>query len=568
MRQFLLKHIAYLLLLTLNVSFLNTAYSQTLAGCSQATVSCLDTTPCKTISGQNVCLAGINAGAGGFNISGTCWNYQKTFPCLQKNSDCLSLQSTPGCIEIKGSPTCANDANGLAMIDPKFGCMDNIHTYSCVTQPASSTTKQVNCDASVTMGGLTWSQTSPAATDQFVASVTGRQMQYEIGRAVGNGITSLFAGDADKCTIKLGGIKNCCQGSGSGGGSNNQIASNLKLTGAFYALKSGAVYAANLGSPYVYDALQSAGLENTAIGWGKDLAIQDAGTSNAVGGLSAGGVGAFGIGTTPSAAEGIGGLSSTVSSSTIGITSSGTTFNAAASTAFSNATFANEAAQNALGSASEASASANAAVDNAIASGADEATVTALQDGAANAATELEFAQQAATDTELALQSASEAAGGIIAEEGVLFFNPYVLAASVVLMVVMSYLSCDQSDAQTMASVSKNLCHYVGSYCSLKIPLIGTCIETKQSYCCFAGIFDKELQEGVRAQEGIGWGSPESPNCSGLTIDQIMASDLSSIDFSQFAGAVQSNMSNFTADQQSVMQSTVKDTSVKIAPKP
>ena len=29
------------------------------------------------------------------------------------------------------------------------------------------------------------------------------------------------------------------------------------------------------------------------------------------------------------------------------------------------------------------------------------------------------------------------------------------------------------------------LCHSVGSYCSRKVPILGTCLETTQSYCCF-----------------------------------------------------------------------------------
>jgi conjugal transfer mating pair stabilization protein TraN len=62
-----------------------------------------------------------------------------------------------------------------------------------------------------------------------------------------------------------------------------------------------------------------------------------------------------------------------------------------------------------------------------------------------------------------------------------------------------------------------NLCVHVGSYCSARIPIIRTCIEQTQSYCCFNSRLARIINEQGRGQVGKSWGSGESPDCSGFT---------------------------------------------------
>ncbi len=76
-------------------------------------------------------------------------------------------------------------------------------------------------------------------------------------------------------------------------------------------------------------------------------------------------------------------------------------------------------------------------------------------------------------------------------------------------------------------------CHYVGSYCAEKWPLIG-CVQKKKTYCCFSSPLSRIIQEQGRPQLGIGWGSPESPNCRGFTIEEFQKLDFSKIDFSEY----------------------------------
>ena len=76
---------------------------------------------------------------------------------------------------------------------------------------------------------------------------------------------------------------------------------------------------------------------------------------------------------------------------------------------------------------------------------------------------------------------------------------------------------CKEDDIRLAKLQSKKLCHYVGSYCSKKIPLIGKCLKTKKTYCCFNSKISRVISEQGRAQLGIGWGEAKSPDCRGLT---------------------------------------------------
>ena len=507
--------------------------------CVPVLKSCIDVTPCKTVNGNTACLAGVALpDANAFNISETCWEYQTDYSCLARSSDCLTLQSSANCTENKNSPQCALDGSGNPMMNAVYGCTTNTHTYTCIQTPASSTTTQ-KCDPSFNLNGLSWTAAGGNGTADFVNAVMGREIQGQIGKGLAEGI-DLFAGEADKCQIKLG-FKNCCQsGQGSGGGTNNQIASQMGVYAAGASLKIGAQYAVNQGSTYVFDSLMNAGLQNTALGWAKDA-----------GSFTSGGVGAMGIGTTASAAEGAAGTvgGSLVTSSTVGISSSGEVLAVGAANAA--ATSAATAATAATAASATATAAAEAAAVVAEIAG-TEAAIAASEIAAA-AAVEAAAAATAAT----AAAATAATAASTLAAQAVLFINPITIGIAIAVMVVMAYLQCDVNDTHTANLVSNNLCHYVGSYCSQKVPLIGTCLTTKQSYCCYNGLLAKEIQEGAHGQLGLSWGSPESPSCGGLSIDQITALDFGSIDLSQFASQIQSSSNGLSASDMSTMQGNI-----------
>ena len=46
-------------------------------------------------------------------------------------------------------------------------------------------------------------------------------------------------------------------------------------------------------------------------------------------------------------------------------------------------------------------------------------------------------------------------------------------------------LSCEDAEQVLAMKRDNRLCHGVGSYCSMRLPIIRTCIETTETYCCF-----------------------------------------------------------------------------------
>ncbi len=97
-----------------------------------------------------------------------------------------------------------------------------------------------------------------------------------------------------------------------------------------------------------------------------------------------------------------------------------------------------------------------------------------------------------------------------------------------------------------------NLTVEVGTYCAKKV--LDQCIDTHEVYCDWNGTgqappisnvlaYDVQIQ-GRQGQLGIGFGSGNSPNCSGLTMSQIQAINFNTIDFSNVSAALESEFNS------------------------
>lgn len=127
------------------------------------------------------------------------------------------------------------------------------------------------------------------------------------------------------------------------------------------------------------------------------------------------------------------------------------------------------------------------------------------------------------------------------ATEGLQFveFNPTLFALRVGLMIAMELLSCEQSEQILALRRGQDLCHYVGSYCSRKV--LGACIEKTRSYCCYNSRLARIINEQGRAQIGKSWGSAKHPDCSGFTQEQFARIDFSKIDLTEFTNEIMAN---------------------------
>lgn len=122
------------------------------------------------------------------------------------------------------------------------------------------------------------------------------------------------------------------------------------------------------------------------------------------------------------------------------------------------------------------------------------------------------------------------------------YFDPYSLAAAVALQLLSELLSCEQSEQLLAMHRDANLCVHVGSFCSARIPILRTCIEQTESYCCFNSRLARIINEQGRGQIGKGWGSAESTDCSGFTTSEFEQLDFSRIDMSEFIQEIASSV--------------------------
>lgn len=90
---------------------------------------------------------------------------------------------------------------------------------------------------------------------------------------------------------------------------------------------------------------------------------------------------------------------------------------------------------------------------------------------------------------------------------------------------------CSKDENDLAEKRSKNLCIYVGKESKRKM---GVKTVVKHRFCCFSNMLDKVVQVEARKQLGMNFGSGSSPNCRGLTLDEIQRVDFSRMDFTEF----------------------------------
>ena len=115
-------------------------------------------------------------------------------------------------------------------------------------------------------------------------------------------------------------------------------------------------------------------------------------------------------------------------------------------------------------------------------------------------------------------------------------FDPTSLAISVAIMVVMDYMACDPPEKMLGMKKGQNLCRFAGSHCSKRLPS-GVCIEITENYCCFNSRLARIMNTAGAAQLG----RPAS-DCSGFTPAEFTSIDFSKIDLSEFEAEIMANV--------------------------
>ena len=102
--------------------------------------------------------------------------------------------------------------------------------------------------------------------------------------------------------------------------------------------------------------------------------------------------------------------------------------------------------------------------------------------------------------------------------------------------------SCDDDSRKLMNAKRAGLAAYVGGYSEKKGIPPATWKQHIETYCIFKSKLARIVQVAGRTQLGIPFGDPKSPNCRGLTPEELQKVDFAKIDFSEVYQDIQSKM--------------------------
>jgi|GEM_PF-2448792 len=106
--------------------------------------------------------------------------------------------------------------------------------------------------------------------------------------------------------------------------------------------------------------------------------------------------------------------------------------------------------------------------------------------------------------------------------------------------VTLHLSDCDKAEIELGTLRDKRLCIQVGTYCAERDKFLKICLRKKTTFCCYGTKLARLIQENGRAQLALGWGRVESPDCNGLSPEQLSRIDFSKINFAEIFEDIQS----------------------------
>lgn len=116
----------------------------------------------------------------------------------------------------------------------------------------------------------------------------------------------------------------------------------------------------------------------------------------------------------------------------------------------------------------------------------------------------------------------------------------WVYAIYLILNILIDIIWACEEEEFLLASRREMLaCTRVGTYCATDS--VFGCIETRDAFCCYNSPLARIVMEGANVQFSLDLGTPEQPNCQGLTIAQVAALNWDEIDLDQWYGILAAN---------------------------
>ena len=99
--------------------------------------------------------------------------------------------------------------------------------------------------------------------------------------------------------------------------------------------------------------------------------------------------------------------------------------------------------------------------------------------------------------------------------------------------------ACEEEEFVLAARREMLACTRIGTYCATDS--VFGCVETRDAFCCYDSPLARIVMEGATTQFTLDLGTPEQPNCQGLSIAQVAALDWDQIDLQQWYGILAAN---------------------------
>ncbi|MFS2023463.1 conjugal transfer protein TraN [Massilia sp. CT11-137] len=207
--------------------------------------TCIDATPCKTLTDGNVvCLAGATLPAGALSIPQACWKYSYEFACdvPTPTNSCTPYENNAACAVVNSVCTDHKPETGA--------CTSWNYTYKCMTSAAQTSTT-LECSGALFDTSL---MTAPAnQNNTFAKAALAMEVARETQVYAQPGHT-IFNGVPESCTKGYFGLRNCCSGT-PGAVSNRGFMSKIAGEAAFSVAKYAGEKLIDTASPYVFDAM-------------------------------------------------------------------------------------------------------------------------------------------------------------------------------------------------------------------------------------------------------------------------------------------------------------------------
>lgn len=481
------------------------------ANCNLAGMVCLDATPCKMIQGIQVCLSGTNPmPPGALVATQPCWQAQGTYNCANTTS---TAQDT--CDPFKKDTNCGIIGAKCVEQDTAGNCTLYTDTYQCQTGGGVA---QVTTDCSsqrYCANGSCFTK-KDKANDSLGKIASAMELTRQAGFYMDASSQTVFGGQANWCSQNTAGLSNCCKPNKEGGKfSDAVIADELVKNGWNQWVKH------VIGSDYTFDTLFDKAQPYV---------------KQAIDGMTEVVNGWVGSGAEASVTAAAGSVANQAAGTAGNIANTGTTAAAGAGGAVATGTSVSGLVGGAIGQ-----TAANMLVGNQGQVGNAVVGAVGNQLGSYAGTYAWTYGTSAMGYGTGAAAGMSGTAGGTAGVQA-LSFCWACLAAAVIIAVMLALLACDENEAKTQMRLGAGICHFVGTTCSRKFPGTDICLTNRQHYCCFNSKLAKIVQQQGRPQLQRGWGSADSPDCSGISIDDLQALDFSKMDLSEFVADVKTRV--------------------------